>query len=209
MTDLIEHPVEDISALSLNTIAELLHSKEITSHSFTRPLEGGGGELAEIVVGQASPEDGHVLLSTYGVGGVPTQGNIIIEEGKTYEYHAEFFMVAANVPVANVLAEELVNLTFIVSVNNQPLYPGMVIGGVNGNDEIFYFFTERPLGIQNGHASPPLLTSDFALAFVAVNRLYENEVELLKEEDGYDKLNEYFVSLGNEAYSINRPKYSI
>jgi hypothetical protein len=202
-----EHPVEEISGLSLNAIAGLLHSEEIKSHSFTRPLENGGGELAECVVGQQA-EDGHTLLSTYGAGGVPTEGKINIDNIKEYEYHAEFFMVASSVPVANVLVEELVNISFIVSVNRQPLFPGMVIGGVNGNDEIFYLFTERPLGIQNGHGHPPILTPDFALAFVAVNRLYKEEVDLIQAEGGFDKFSEFLTSLGNDAYSISRPKYS-
>lgn len=205
--NIIEHPVDEISNLAFNKVGELLKSHQMSSQTFTRPLPNGGGELAEVVIGEPIGEDKHVVLSTFGTGGVETEGSITLNEtSKSYPYHSEFFMVASDLPTAKVLTEELANIAFTVSVTQKPLTPGMIISSVNGNEDVYYLFTEISLG-QHKYGTAPLFSTDFALAFVAVNRIYKEEAEALQDSENSAKFLDFLESLGNEAYSLNRPNF--
>lgn len=206
--NIIEHPVDEISALAFQKVGGLLQSHQLSSHTFTRPLPNGGGELAECVIGEPIGEDKHVVVSTFGTGGVETDGSLTVSEtGKSYPYHSEFFMVASDLPTAKVLTEELANIAFTVSVTKQPLTPGMIIGSVNGNEDILYLFSEFSLG-EHRYGTSPLFSEEFALAFVAVNRIYKEEAEALQDKENSEKFIKFLESLGNEAYSLSRPKFT-
>lgn len=207
--NITEHSEEKISNLVLQSIGELLHSSQISSHTYTRPLPGGGGELAECVIGEPIGEDKHVILSTFGTGGVETEGTITVQEtNKQYAYHSEFFMVASDLPTAKVLSEELANIAFTVNVTKQSFTPGMVIGSINGNEDIYYVFSEVSFG-EHKYSSAPIFSKNFAVAFVAVNRVFKEEVEVFQDENKTTEFLSFLESLGNEAYSLNRTKFVI
>lgn len=202
------HPTEEIAERALQAVAELLHSNQITSKTFTRPLENGGGELAELVIGELSEgENPHVLLSTYGVGGVETTGEIKIPvlNDKSFPYHSEFYMVANSIKNANLFAEQLVNLSFVTSTQKSPFMPGMILQTPDPN--VSFFFSEKPLGVLSEHGHNPVFVEDFALCFVCVTPIYGDEQKMFTVEEELQKFNTWFTSLGSDAYKPDRPRY--
>lgn len=204
----------EVSQEVFKRVAENLHSNELTSKTFTRPLPDGGGELAETVIGKLSTgEHPHVLVSTYGLGGTETKGSITvnIEENKQLDlnFHAELFMVANTVTNANKYAEDLAKLAFFVVDTEQPLVPGSIISYGNDEEKATYLFSERSLGTLGDHFVPPVLSTDFAVCFVAVTKLYDTEAEAIKNEElTVDQLNEFLKTLGTDAYTPDRKEYT-
>lgn len=206
-------PASEVAGEVLKRVSSLLHSQTVTSKTFTRSTPEGEVELVETLIGELTPEEKypHVVVSTFGVGGVPTNGSITLtggEEDKTLNYHAEFFMVADSVDTANVFAEELAQIVYLVTDTKQPLIPGTIISRTEDEKTKFYLFSERPGGILGGHMQSPVVSDEFAVCFVAVTPVYPSEFEMLQNGSvNVEELGNFLSSLGIEAYSLDRPEY--
>lgn len=204
MTTLEETPLENLEEKVFATMVELLHSTKLERIEYNH-ISAEVEDVVEIYIGEPSEKDGHVLVSTFGAGSLTTKGKASID-GVEKPYRAEFYGVAKDVAGAKVLAERLAKLAFIVSSHEEAFVPGMVVTGLGVEGNLTHtLISENPVGILNGHGTVPILTSEFAIFWVSVNPISEEEgLSFSSTETGFKDFLETASEQGLDFYNDNR-----
>lgn len=211
MTDVNENPTPFVDTTERKTaetvfeaITKLVHSDQIEVVNFHAPFNSEEAIQAQVVIGAPSEEDGHIVVSTYGLGGVETPAKAQIDENEM-PLRMEIFAIAANPEEARIVAEELAALEFHMNSTKTPLLPGVIAGRAGA---VHYAISASPYGTLGGHGHQPIRNQKYLVSFFAANRITENEAKMLSEEETAPKFLEYYKSLGIDAYSLNRPEFN-
>lgn len=209
MSTIEETPLRELEETALERTTQLLHSSEVERMVFTS--EGDDPVSIEILIGKAADSDGHILLSTFGLGGSTTTGQVNIDEDGKFEYRTEFFSLASNLTDAYKLAEVLAKLAFIVDNSTDPLLPGMILGGILPEEDKLnrISLSDAPIGVHAGHRLPPVVTKDFAVFWTAVTLVTDDEAQLVSTgEEGWNEFQEFLTKLDIGAYDLDRKTLS-
>lgn len=186
------------------SIVELIHSQNVEVVNFHFPFNNEEAIQAQVAIGEPSEEDGHVVVSTYGLGGVTTPARAKIDDVDK-ELRVELFGIAKNSEEARLLAKELAGLALYVYNTQTPLVPGVVVGQ---EGSAYYIISASPYGVLNGHGHKPVHTTPYLVSFFAVNRISNSEAKLLNEPGVSDKFVKFYENLGLDAYSLERPEFT-
>lgn len=209
MTNTLEQiPVNELEETALQSALALLHSSEIERMTFTSDDENDPVSI-EVLIGKPADTDGHILVSTFGLGGTQTNGRAKIDETE-YDYRSEFFALASNLTDAYKLAEVLAQLAFLVDAKKEAFYPGMVITGILPEEQKLnnILLSANPIGVHENHGIVPIPTKDFAVFWVAISLVSKEEAELINSnEEGWETFKKFTADLDIKAYDLDRNTY--
>lgn len=193
-------PLTDLEQAASVATVELLHSEELEKFEFS-----DGDSSIDVYIG-APADDGHVVVSTFGAGGLPTKGTVNFD-GENVPYRAEFFGIANSREEGLKLADKLARIVFTVAATEEAFFPGLIVQGfAPAEAELSHvFLATSPVGSNVNHGHEPLLTDEFALFWVAVNSLTEAEAKVVMEgDDGLTKISDLATEQGAKFYYSER-----
>lgn len=209
MTTLEETSLDNIEDKAFETLAGLLHSTHLEKIEFNNSSDNDEDDSIDIFVGAPAESDGHIVVSTFGAGSLPTKGNANLD-GIEKPYRAEFFSVVKDATEVRSIAERLAKLAFIVNAHQEAFVPGIIIDGLGSEGELTHtLISEQPFGVLHGHGAVPILTSDFAIFWIAVTPISSEEAKLVSsEENGFQKFETFANEQALSFYENARQTYT-
>lgn len=198
------NPVEEAV---VDNIKLLFETTKLVGTEYVIP--NGDEDLAVDIVTTAH-DDELIFLSTLGSGASLTKGSITID-GVKLPYRSEFFSVAAGRETSVILGEVLAKLAFIVNQKKEMFTPGMVVGGIApaGSKLTHAFLTVAPVGFSDKEASPIVIEGEFAILWVAVTLVTQDEADLINSgPEGFEAFKSFIEGLEDDAFSLTREVYS-
>lgn len=175
------------------------------------PLDDKRDAEVKVAFGKFAPKANLQMYSTFGSGGTQIDGKVTHKDSSTdeateYDFGIEFWTLStetAEKKRGEVLGG-LATLTMILYLQEAPLYPGLLINlpDLESRFKHVLLLDRDPV---HGTELQPVIVDGRAIHFVYVLPLDESEVVLTKSLEGFQKLDAHLKSLGNKAFSSNRP----
>lgn len=208
MTKIETISLEDLEEKAFKSLLIVLQSENIKKIEFINTTNTKVNDMVEVYIGESDKNDGHIVVSTFGAGGSPTETTVDVDNVKK-GYRTEFFSIAKNLVEANLLAKRLAKLAFIVDSHKEGFIPGSIVSKLNEDKELPYtLISDKPIGLFFEHKIEPIFTTQFGLFWVAVTPVTENEANLIATEKGLKEFEVFATKQGTNFYASDRDVFN-
>lgn len=150
-----------------------------------------------------------IRLSTFGVGGLPTNGSIKVDGSEPLEFRVEFYALGKTNNDAHLIGEAMSRLAFIINKRGVMFGPGMVVSGVMPETSPLQnvLLTPTPMGVHKNVAVGPIVDYEegYAISWVNVLPVSDYEAEVFKSgREGQKRLTDFLTDEGTNAYWLKR-----